>query len=62
MLYRIFTSDNEPYGIESATHNTFICKVNLDIVRVHIQIKFANVLWVAFSVPSAALSLVKYPA
>jgi hypothetical protein len=29
--------------------------------NMYIHFKFANVLWVAFSIPSGSLSLVKYP-
>jgi hypothetical protein len=48
-----FTSDNEPDGIENATHNTLANPEK-------IQLCFANVLWVAFSIPSGSFSLVKY--
>jgi hypothetical protein len=46
-----FTSDNDPDGIENATHNTF---ANQSWTWVY----NANVLWVAFSIPSGSLSLV----
>jgi hypothetical protein len=49
------TSDIEPDGI-AATHNTF--------AKLQIQLCFANVLWVAFSISSSyssSLSLMKYP-
>jgi hypothetical protein len=54
-----FTSDNElADGIENAIHNTFP-KKKLDI-ETKIFRFFGNVLWVAFSIPSDSLSLVKY--
>jgi hypothetical protein len=51
--------NNEPNGIETATHNTS-AKENQDIIGVHIQVYFANVWWVSFLVPSGSLSLMKY--
>jgi hypothetical protein len=55
-----FTSDNESDGIENATHNTFPKKRNI-LVSIS-SFFFGNVLWIAFSIPSASsLSLVKYP-
>jgi hypothetical protein len=51
--------NNEPDGRKC--NPQYICKVNLDIVRVYIQVCFANILWVAFStVPSGLLSVMKY--
>jgi hypothetical protein len=52
-----FTNDNEPGGIENATHNTFERKPG------HGGDKYPAfpVLWVAFSIPPGSLSLVKYP-
>jgi hypothetical protein len=38
-----------------------IWKANLYTRGVRIQLGFANVLWVAFSIPSGSLPLVKYP-
>jgi hypothetical protein len=38
-----FASDNAPDGIEKCNPQ-YICKVNLDISHVHIQVYFANVL------------------
>jgi hypothetical protein len=58
VVYRYFASDNEPDGIENATHNTF-AKLDMDADK--IQVCFANVLWVAFSIAPGSLSLVKYP-
>jgi hypothetical protein len=53
------TSDNEPGGIENATHNTLECKPE------HGGDKYPafppDVLWVAFSIPPGSLSLVKCP-
>jgi hypothetical protein len=54
-----FTSDNEPEGIENATHNT------LERIPGPGGDKYPafppDVLWVAFSIPPDSLSLVKYP-
>jgi hypothetical protein len=38
-----------------------IWKTNLDTRGIRIQVCFANVLWVAFSIPSDSFPLVKYP-
>jgi hypothetical protein len=57
MYTEYFTSGNEPIGIENATHNIFPKKSW--ILKLHIQLFFRNVLWVAFSIPSGSLSLVK---
>jgi hypothetical protein len=58
-IYRYFTSDNEPGGIENATHNTLERKPG------HGGDKYPafppDVLWVAFSIAPGSLSLVKYP-
>jgi hypothetical protein len=52
-----FTSDNEPDGIENATHTTFPKTAGYEI---KISGFFLNVLWAAFLIPSGSLSLVKY--
>jgi hypothetical protein len=46
---RWFRSNNEPGGIENATHNTFLS-----------QLDVPNVLWVAFSIASDSLLLVNH--
>jgi hypothetical protein len=49
-------------SVELKTYSQYTCKANLDIVHVYIQLCFANVLWVAFSIQSGSLlSLMKYP-
>jgi hypothetical protein len=46
-----FTSDNDRDGSENATHNTLFLNMDVD----NVQVNFANVLWVAFSIPSGSL-------
>jgi hypothetical protein len=53
-----FTSDNEPGGIENATHNT--SGGNAGYLSPPCPGLGSNVLWVAFSIPPGS-SLVKYP-
>jgi hypothetical protein len=45
---------------EFKMHPQSICKANLDKDADNIQVCYANVLWVAFLIPSGSLSLVKY--
>jgi hypothetical protein len=62
-------SDNDPDGIENATHNTF-AKLSLLFFRLqmHCGLHFYSIvvildckcIVVAFSIPSCSLSLVKY--
>jgi hypothetical protein len=54
-----FMSDNEPGGIENATHNTLERKPGHGGDK---NPTFPpDVLWAAFSIPPTSLSLVKYP-
>jgi hypothetical protein len=52
-------SDNEPDGIENATPNTSGGKTGY-LSPPCPGLRY-SVLWVAFSIPPGALSLVKYP-
>jgi hypothetical protein len=54
-----FTSDNEPEGIQNATHNTLERKPGRGGDKY--PAFPPDVLWVAFSIPPGSLSLVKYP-
>jgi hypothetical protein len=51
---RYFTSDNEPHGIENATHNTFAKQTWIFPASIS-RIAFA------FSIPPGSPSLVKHP-
>jgi hypothetical protein len=51
-----FTSDNEPGGMENATHNTG----KAGYLSPPCPGLRSNVLWVAFSIPPGSLSFVKY--
>jgi hypothetical protein len=54
-----FTTDNEPGGIENATHNTSGGRAGY--LWAPCPGLRSNVLWVAFSIPPGSLPLVKYP-
>jgi hypothetical protein len=53
-----FTSDNDPCGIENATHNTLECKHGYGGDKY--PAFPSDVLWLEFSIPPGSLSLVKY--
>jgi hypothetical protein len=56
-----FTSDNEPGGIENATHNDNTLERKPGHGGDKYPAFLPDVLWVAFYIPPGSLSLVKYP-